>query len=129
MRWSFAVSAVLVFVLMSVAAAGDWPQFRGPRSAAAAEHLNLPDTWDRDRNVLWRVDVPGRGWSSPVVSGDRVFLTAVLNDKTPPPRKGLYIQDLVGKIPPGEHRWVVYGLDLASGKMLWSREARRGAPG
>src|SRR5262249_31187727 len=81
------------------------------------------------KNILWEVDVPGHGWSSPIVWGEQVFLTAVLNDKTPPPRPGLYIQDLLGKIPPGEHRWMVYCLDLKTGKWLWQREPRKGIPG
>ena len=63
-------------------------------SAAALSQQPLPLTWDAKKNVLWQADVPGRGWSSPVVWGDRVFVTAVVNDKTPPPRPGLYIQDL-----------------------------------
>src|SRR5262249_18339006 len=48
--------------------------------------------------------------------------------KTPPPRKGLFIQDLYGKIPPGEHRWVVTCLDRKTGKPLWEKTAHTGTP-
>jgi outer membrane protein assembly factor BamB len=129
MRRSCLVALVWVVALGPSVRAGDWPQFRGPAGRAAADGTNLPDTWAKDKNILWQVEIPGRGWSSPVVSGDRVFLTAVLNDKTPPPRKGLYIADLFGRIPPGEHKWMVYCLDFHTGKTLWSQEPKKGLPG
>jgi outer membrane protein assembly factor BamB len=112
-------------LLLSPVRADDWPQFRGP-SSAAAEKMNLPDTWARDKNILWQADLPGKGWSSPVVWKDRVFLTTVLNDNTPKPRPGLYIGDLLGKTPPGEHQWKVFCLDLNSGKTLWQSDAKKG---
>jgi outer membrane protein assembly factor BamB len=129
MRRTVTCAALLAFILGMTCRAGEhWPQFRGPGSAGVAEGENLPDTWDTKKNVVWAVDVPGRGWSSPVVWGDRIFLTAVLSDKAPTPRKGLYIQDLKGKIPPGEHRWVVYCFDWKTGKQLWERTAHKGTP-
>jgi outer membrane protein assembly factor BamB len=106
-----------------------WPQFRGPGSAGVSTQPGLPQQWDQKKNVAWEADVPGRGWSSPIVWGDRVFVTAVLNEFTPKPRPGLYIQDNQGKIPKGEHRWVVYCLDFNTGKILWQRTAAEGTPG
>src|SRR5437870_5562377 len=49
------------------------PQFRGGARAGVAEAKTLPDTWDTTKNVVWKVDVPGRGWSSPVVWGDHIY--------------------------------------------------------
>ncbi len=130
MRRAVTCAALLALVLGMICRADEhWPQFRGKGSAGIAEGKDLPETWDAKKNVVWAVDVPGRGWSSPVVWGDRIFLTAVLNDKTPTPRKGLYIADLAGKIPPGEHRWVVYCYDWRTGKLLWERTAEKGTPG
>lgn len=106
-----------------------WPQFRGSPAAAAVGDKALPVTWGAKSNIVWQTDIPGRGWSSPVVWGERVFLTAVINDKTPEPRKGLYIQDLYGKIPPGEHSWKLYCLHVADGKLLWEKTVHQGAPG
>jgi outer membrane protein assembly factor BamB len=64
-----------------------------------------------------------------VVVGDRVYLTAAASDaKGAEPRKGLYITDLNGKLPPGEQRWLVLCLDARSGKLLWQREAFSGKP-
>jgi outer membrane protein assembly factor BamB len=110
---------------------GDWPAFRGGDRAGVAEAKSLPDAWGPDRNVVWKADVPGLGWSSPVVWGGRVFVTSAASAEKPPEaRKGLYIQDLAGKLPPGEHRWLVHCLDFKTGKPLWTQEAHKGpAPG
>ncbi len=107
----------------------DWPSFRGGARAGVAEGPSYPDTWSADRNVVWKKTVPGRGWSSPVVWGERIFVTSVLSDADlPEQRKGLYIQDLNGKVQPGEHRWVVSCLDFKTGKPLWQHEAHKGVP-
>ena len=58
--------------------AGDWPQFRGPTGDGIATTTNLPVTWSPTQNVAWRASVPGRGRSSPVVLGDRIWLTTAL---------------------------------------------------
>jgi outer membrane protein assembly factor BamB len=106
----------------------NWPQFRGSNACVVAKGT-VPETWDQKKNVVWCADIKGRGWSSPVVWGDKVFVTAVFNDKTPEPRKGLYIQDVKGKTPEGEHRWSVYCVDFNTGKILWEKTAHTGTPG
>src|SRR4051794_14207734 len=89
-----------------------WPAFRGNSHLGVAESKTLPVTWDTSKNVLWKAEVPGRGWSSPIVWGERVFLTTCISDeKQADPRKGLYIGDLQGKVPPGEQQWIVLCLD------------------
>jgi outer membrane protein assembly factor BamB len=61
---------------LSVAAgAEDWPQFRGPGGEGHSVERNLPVEWSEDKNIAWRVPVPGHGWSSPVIAGGRVWLT------------------------------------------------------
>jgi outer membrane protein assembly factor BamB len=104
----------------------NWPQFRGSHSAVS-DGADLPDTWSTTRNVAWKTEIPGRGWSSPVVWGDKVFLTSVVGDgKGKLPRKGLYVADVIGKVPPGSYRWKVYCLDLGGGKVLWEKTAHQG---
>jgi outer membrane protein assembly factor BamB len=104
-----------------------WPAFRGGDRAGVAEAATLPAAWDPATNVAWKADVPGRGWSSPVVWGDRVFLTtAVSSARRPTPRKGLYIWDLQGKPPAGEHAWAVCCLDARTGKALWQATPFKG---
>ncbi|MHC4249090.1 MAG: hypothetical protein ACYS9X_08180, partial [Planctomycetota bacterium] len=70
---------------------GNWPQFRGPGSRGVSEGAGLPERWSATENIEWKTDVDGRGWSSPVVWGGRVFLTSVVNlGELEPPKKGLY---------------------------------------
>src|SRR4051794_26491439 len=69
----------------------NWPQFRGPGSRGIAEGDGLPVRWSATENVEWKTDLPGRGWSSPIVWGNRVFVTTVVNSATSEePKKGLY---------------------------------------
>ncbi len=107
----------------------EWPQFRGPGSTGTApDDPRLPTTWSSTQNVAWATPIPGTGWSSPVVSGNLVFLTAALTpSSTAAPKPGLYLGPLPPK-PSTEHRWVVYALDFDSGKIVWEREVHRGIP-
>ena len=69
----------------------NWPQFRGPGARGVATNASLPEHWSATENVAWKAEIPGRGWSSPIVWGERVFLTtAVSPEKPEPPKKGLY---------------------------------------
>jgi outer membrane protein assembly factor BamB len=58
----------------------DWPQFRGPTGQGISDERNLPLTWSENKNVRWKVAIPGRGWSSPVVQGDRIWLTTATDE-------------------------------------------------
>ncbi len=62
-----------------VYAAVSWPQFRGPKAGGIGAHGALPDRGSATENVASKTDLPGRSWSSPIVSDGRVFLTAVVN--------------------------------------------------
>ena len=59
--------------------AENWPQFRGSRGGVAPDDPALPDTWSTTQNVAWKLDIPGRSWSSPVVWGDHVFVTSAVD--------------------------------------------------
>lgn len=124
---------LLLSLLTTLARPGvdNWPQFRGPRSdGVAADDPALPDTWSATRNVVWKTEVPGSGWASPVVWGDRIFLTSVISALAPEaPKKGLYFGGNRENIPSDEHRWMVYAVDWKSGKIQWAREVHRGTPG
>jgi len=58
----------------------DWPQFRGPTGQGVSDEKGLPLTWSETKNVRWKVAIPGRGWSSPVVQGDRIWLTTATDE-------------------------------------------------
>jgi outer membrane protein assembly factor BamB len=106
----------------------NWPQFRGPQSLGVAEDPNLPDKWSATENVAWKSDIAGVGWSSPIVWGDKIFITSVISaGQIETPKKGLYFGGERGA-PKDEHRWMVYCVDWKTGKILWEREVNRGVP-
>lgn len=71
-----------LLVLLACAAsanAEDWPQFRGPTGQGHSTATGLPESWSEHENVRWKTAIPGLGWSSPVVSGDQIWLTTALD--------------------------------------------------
>jgi outer membrane protein assembly factor BamB len=107
-----------------------WPQFRGLNAAGVAEGFkDLPDHWSATENVAWKRDIRGRGWSSPIVWGNRVFLTTVVNTgESEEPKKGLYFGGERLKPPESLHQWKVFCLDVDSGDVRWERQVHEGNP-
>ena len=135
MSFRLCLIAVIVAAAYSVGVpaltvAIDWPQFRGRDAGVAANNPRLPSVWDSTRNVVWTTEIPGVGWSSPIVSGDHVFVTSVVaaSDIDPKPKPGFYNGGAVTTTSTAEHRWVVYDVALATGKIRWQRELRRALP-
>jgi outer membrane protein assembly factor BamB len=109
-------------------AQANWSQFRGP-SAGVAEDGILPDTWSTTENVAWTLEIPGRGWSSPIVWGDRIFVTSAIGGgDAEMPKKGLYFGGERNKPSDKTHRWMVYCVDFNAGKILWEKLAHEGVP-
>jgi outer membrane protein assembly factor BamB len=96
------LAASLAIAGVALLAAADWPQFRGPGGAGVSEEAGLPVTWGPKENVRWRADLPGRGVSSPVVVGGRVYVTACSGYR--------------------EARLHVLCFDAADGAKLWERQ-------
>jgi len=147
----------VVFTLLlisSIAHAQDpvWPQFRGPDSNPVAAHEGLADRWSKTQNVEWSQEIPGRGWSSPIVTAGKIYLTTVTTDgKSKPPQIGTeYSNEYVAELQkqglpmdkvlervtardielPNEVNlhYLVYCLDLKSGKVEWKQEFFAGHP-
>jgi outer membrane protein assembly factor BamB len=118
-----------IFLLNSyVFAEANWPQFRGS-SGGIAEDKVLPVSWSTTENVVWKVDILGRGWSCPVVWGDKVFLTTVASEgNVEEARKGLYRGGDRNKASSAVHHWIVYCFDWHSGKTLWQKTVHKGKP-
>jgi outer membrane protein assembly factor BamB len=140
-RWScVAISAFLLAALPGRdVLAQHWPQFRGSQSGVAPDDPRLPDSWSTTQNVAWRIDIPGRSWSSPVVWGDHVFVVSAINAKdpvqTPNPVPTYLARSLGGPMsgaaisqPTDEHRWVLFDIDATSGAIRWQREIRAALP-
>ncbi|MAI35419.1 MAG: serine/threonine protein kinase [Rhodopirellula sp.] len=125
---AFIISALC---FASPSKAGDhWPQFRGPDATGVAQtESNLPDKWSAEDNVAWKLDIPGRGWSSPVVWGNQIFLTTVVNSaETEAAKKGLYFGGNRPKPPESDHEWQVLCINLDDGKTAWQKTVHRGKP-
>lgn len=129
----FFTSAPLVLALLlwvvPLSHARDWPQFRGPSASGVADGTT-PTTWDAasGKNVKWKTPVPGLGLSSPVIFGDRLYVTtAVKEGEEQKLRVGLY-----GDIRPVEENdtmlFKVVCLDRNTGKRLWEQTAHKGVP-
>ena len=75
---------LLACVLLPLrATAENWPQFRGAQAGVAPDDPRLPEKWSATDNVAWKLDIPGRSWSSPVVWADHVFVLTAINTKQP----------------------------------------------
>jgi outer membrane protein assembly factor BamB len=95
----------LVVLTSSLASANDWPQFRGPDGQGHAEASRLPLMWSPNKNVVWRQEIPGAGWSSPILQSDRVYLTSAVR-----PSEG------------GQLSLRALCLDTHTGKTIWNTE-------
>ena len=104
--------AFLSCTVGSFAAATDWPQFRGPTGQGISTATNLPLEWNATTNVAWKVELPGKGWSSPVLAKGRIYLTAAVPDEGG-----------------GEITLRAVCLDAASGSIIWNTEVFRPDPG
>jgi len=110
---SLITSFICLLGTFTVAAAEDWPEFRGPTGQGHAASARLPTEWSATRNVAWKQSIPGQGWSSPIVKGGRVYLTTAVGAEE--------------KSRPLSLR--VLGLDADTGKILWNSEVFSREPG
>ncbi|HJT36054.1 MAG TPA: PQQ-binding-like beta-propeller repeat protein [Pirellulales bacterium] len=106
-----------------------WPQWRGPLATGVAPYANPPTEWTEDQNVRWKSELPGLGHSTPIVWGDRVFLTAAIpyGDELPPrPSQA-----------PGNHdnlpvtrrqQFVALAVSRSDGQIVWQRTLRKALP-
>jgi outer membrane protein assembly factor BamB len=146
------VLALAVTLSLRAAGPSEWPQFRGPQGAGVADGSVLPEKWSATENVAWVVDVPGRGWSSPIVWRNRIFVTSAISPGTfKAPSTGIFGNDYAAELvkqglpdeevnrrviardieltsETGDIRYMVYALDASSGKVVWEREAHRAKP-
>jgi hypothetical protein len=149
------IRAGIAFVLAAgtiMAGEAYWPQFRGPDSNPVSGEAKLQDKWGKSANVEWSADIPGRGWSSPIVWGARVFVTtAVTEGESKRPqigteysneyaaeleKEGLSEAQILEKLNERDFElpdqvvlhYFLYCLDLKSGKVEWKREFYAGHP-
>jgi outer membrane protein assembly factor BamB len=122
---------LLALTLAPAPAAGEnWPSFRGPNATGIADGLSIATTWDgvRSENIEWKTKLEGLGHSSPIVWGDRVFLTTAVSSDP----GSIFVHGLDGRIDrrsdKAEHSFRVLSLSAETGEILWEKEALRAVP-
>ncbi|HLW75811.1 MAG TPA: PQQ-binding-like beta-propeller repeat protein [Bryobacteraceae bacterium] len=148
--------ATIFATFTAFAADPTWPGFRGPLSNPAVSNSNLPEKWSaaghKTENIEWTADIPGLGWSSPIVAGNSVFITTVVTDgKAKQPQTGVdysnqYVAELQQQGVKGQElldrlnardfelpsevslHYFLYSIDLETGKTNWKREFYAGHP-
>ena len=129
-RIALCTMVALALAAFPLIADGNWPQFRGAHARGVADGYKTPVEWDvaSGKNVKWKTAIPGLGHSSPVIWGDRVFITTAVSSKGESfLRVGLY-----GESPENseeyEHDYRIYCLNKNTGEVLWKRSAYKGIP-
>ena len=119
---------VLLAASLSAARAENWPGWRGPGTLGISIEKNFPTKWDLQKNVKYKVGVPGLGHSSPIVWGNRIFVTTAVNADPAEEdwQKGFPRVDR--KPDASEISWKVLCYDRDQGKLLWERTAIRQKP-
>jgi outer membrane protein assembly factor BamB len=127
---SLAIAAALTAWTMTAVSAQQWPSFRGVGSSGVAAAGSPPVAWDLagSKNVAWSTPIPGLAHSSPVVWGDRVFLTTSINTTSKAPDLTSHAVELEGSVDTGQHQWKIYSLDRRTGKVLWEKVVVEGVP-
>ena len=150
----FVPSVIAMSLSAALGAVPEWPGFRGPDANPVAARGRLPEKWSKTENVEWVSEIPGRGWSSPIVNGRRVFLTTVTTEgRSKQPQIGTeysneYVAELMKQgLGLGEQEvmervtardielpkevmlhYYLYCLDIQTGTVVWKREFYSGHP-
>ena len=144
------IAVLILLVASCTTEKANWPQFLGPESNMIAKGENLPEVWNDSLNVKWTHPLTGAGWSSPIVYGDKIFITsAVLKQKAPEveqpqqtqPVQQAQTNNKTGQQappppPPAEDSsymkevwsWELTCIDLNTGAELWKQVAHTGNP-
>jgi outer membrane protein assembly factor BamB len=152
MTWTREIAAFFVFLGLGASAFGDaqrnWGQWRGPAMNGVAPHGDPPTTWSEDKNVKWKVDLPGHGHSTPIVWDQLVILQAAVPVNPPkpeaqaakPPEPEVRPEGERGEgrggrggrrereTPKDAYKFTVLALDRATGKTVWERVLREEVP-
>jgi outer membrane protein assembly factor BamB len=101
-------SLAIALLLVNVCGAEDWPQFRGPAGDGISAAANVPVEWSADKRIAWKTAIPGSGWSSPILSGGRLYITTATGDADA-----------------GDVSLRALCLDAADGQIVWNVEVFR----
>jgi outer membrane protein assembly factor BamB len=134
-----AFSFCLVTTLSSAVEAPDgdkyWPQWRGPHANGVATEGAPPVKWSETENVRWKIDLPGKGSSTPIIWGDHLFVTTAIpavEEKAPepPPQQGQSEQRRGPRTlqPKGPYEFVLFAIHRRDGRIVWQKTLREEVP-
>lgn len=131
---SFAIAILIAATFVNDLNAEDnrqqyWPQWRGPLGTGVSPQGKPPAKWNEEKNIRWKTSLPGRGHSSPIVWGARVFVTAAVpyGKKLPPKFSGA--PGAHDNLPVTQrHKFVVIAIDRKTGKIVWRKEVHQELP-
>jgi outer membrane protein assembly factor BamB len=120
----------LYLALASAACAQNWPAFRGHHSAGLGDGNDLPVVWDAEKstNILWKTPIPGLGHSSPIIWGDRIFITTAVSSTLNSQFVHGLTETPASADDNSKHSWRVYCLDKNTGRIIWEKVIYEGAP-
>ena len=132
---NFIYVAVLLLVPAVLTANDDWARWRGPSNTGVARG-DVPMAWSDTKNIAWKATIPGRGFSSPVIWGEKIFLTTAVPNEAAPPAAAQPPQGEGGRRggPGGgagagvEHKFMLMCLNRNTGKVIWERVAKVAKP-
>ena len=130
MLLTFGLCCLLDSTAASAESDGNWPQFRGPSARGILDGQNLPLEWNAEsgKNIKWKKRIPGLAHSSPIVWGERLYLTsAVSNNPDPYLRTGLY-GDISEDTEEIVHHFRLFCLSKRTGELIWEQTAHSGIP-
>lgn len=131
----FVIGLLLTVVFLNSTTASNWPQWRGPGGLGISTEKSLPAEWSATRNLKWKTPIAGRGHSSPIVWGNKVFLTTAVEREVVPGAKAVKHMDgdkeflhpdSVGA--DHKHTFQVICLNAETGKVVWTQTAFEGTP-
>ena len=129
------LATVALYTSIVDASGGNWPQWRGPDGQGVSTEKNLPTEWSATKNIRWKTPLPGRSHSSPIVWGNKIFVTTAIEGPVVPGAKA--VKHMVGDkefLHPDsigadhKHAFKVICLNATTGKILWEQTAFEGTP-
>lgn len=129
----FVLLSVLFFAFSSLVdfdPKRQWSQYRGHLSSGVLDGADLPDTWDVKKNehILWNIEIPGLGLSSPVIWGEKLFITTAISAVDVEGLKAGIYGDIGSVEDDSEHDWKLYCINTKSGEILWEKVSFHGIP-
>ena len=113
-----------------VAPERQWSSYRGYYANGFLDEANLPDTWNGEdmTNIKWKIDIPGLSISSPVIWGDKLFITTAISEQDSSGLRTFFSGDVTPVGDDSEHEWKVFCINKHTGETIWERTSFTGIP-